>query len=385
MLLPHPLAPGPSPALARPTARLRRALVALACLALLATGVAVAEGLLVPDEALPADPIEQELLDATNRARSRLGLPPLAADERLAQAARHHAYEMAAFGYLGHVSPTPESATLLLRLGRSGAPHTGVAENLAVVRGESDPARAAVDGWLGSPGHRRNLLDARFDRIGFGVGRADDGSIYVAQVLADVPRELLGAELDRTDVALYGLELELELAPTVGVPTDLLLAVDSATGRLIRTADRVVRLETTVPDDPVSRVRIGVRDARGSYVLAAALHVDPARGTVSPDPAASDGRIVLRRAVISAPEVAARRLVLRYAPGDRDLALVVDGRHRPAASIGDGRLELVLPGGLDRDLLVGHVDDDGRIDVFHAFRLRWDGGEPHLLAGRSDP
>ena len=45
--------------------------------------------------------------------------------------------------------------------------------------------KLAIDGWLNSPGHRRNLLDERsagYRYTGIGVARDVDGAVYIAQV-----------------------------------------------------------------------------------------------------------------------------------------------------------------------------------------------------------
>ena len=64
----------------------------------------------------------------------------------------------------------------------------GIAENIASmptgnVQGlgyvGNDPesiARALVDSWMGSEGHRENILNSDYDRIGVGV--AYDGTLY---------------------------------------------------------------------------------------------------------------------------------------------------------------------------------------------------------------
>ena len=76
-----------------------------------------------------------------------------------------------------------------------------VAENLGVItttyRGSGARARAAnysfnpdemaknfVDGWLNSPGHRKNLLHPRMTHLGVGVA-VRGTSVYVTQVFAD--------------------------------------------------------------------------------------------------------------------------------------------------------------------------------------------------------
>jgi uncharacterized protein YkwD len=65
-----------------------------------------------------------------------------------------------------------------------GVSRPSLAENLHRSFGYNDPAAVAVDGWLKSPGHRRNLLNPNFRLTGIGVARARDGTWYAAQIFA---------------------------------------------------------------------------------------------------------------------------------------------------------------------------------------------------------
>ena len=90
-------------------------------------------------------PHEQRLLDETNEARARHGLRALSADGTLTGQARSHASWMARNSRLQHA-------------------RTGYrAENIAA--GQRS-AKSAVQSWLNSSGHRRNLLNPSFTRIG---------------------------------------------------------------------------------------------------------------------------------------------------------------------------------------------------------------------------
>ena len=148
-----------------------------------------------PYTPLPADAgLEADLLTLTNEARTANGVGILEPDERLAQAARHHAAEMASLDYFSHTSPTPNNATLSLRVARSGSFIGTLGENLALV-GETDTAQATTVGWLESPGHRANLLNPQFTHVGFGSARYPDGRVVVAQVLGYQPAPLMSAQV----------------------------------------------------------------------------------------------------------------------------------------------------------------------------------------------
>ncbi len=103
----------------------------------------------------------QELLRLTNSVRLRHGLSTLRLVERLNQCAHWMAADMAVHGYFGHKD----------RLGRLvdgradafGYRWRAIAENLA---GGQESPQEAIQDWMDSPGHRRNMLDPNFTEIG---------------------------------------------------------------------------------------------------------------------------------------------------------------------------------------------------------------------------
>ena len=101
---------------------------------------------------------ESSVIAGTNAARARSGLPPLAADTRLMHGARGHAQWMARSRTLAHGG--------------------GVAENIGM--GQTS-ATEAVSSWLQSSGHRANILDRGYTRIGVAVAYAADGTAYWCQ------------------------------------------------------------------------------------------------------------------------------------------------------------------------------------------------------------
>jgi len=108
------------------------------------------------------------LLNAERAARS---LRPLRANARLASAARVHASDMVAKRYFAHDSQS--GADFSSRIKRSGyfrgARGWTVGENLAWGTSTAAQPREIVQAWMNSPGHRANILNARFREIGVGV------------------------------------------------------------------------------------------------------------------------------------------------------------------------------------------------------------------------
>jgi uncharacterized protein YkwD len=57
-----------------------------------------------------------------------------------------------------------------------------IGENIAYMKGYEDPAAVAVQKWLESTAHRKNLLGPNWRESAVGVSVAEDGSYYMTQV-----------------------------------------------------------------------------------------------------------------------------------------------------------------------------------------------------------
>ncbi len=116
-----------------------------------------------------SDHWEARVLVLTNHRRAAHGVRPLraaACPDRLAERWTRH---MATTRVLEHQSLTPFF----------DCPRTSTAgENIAY--GFETP-RALVSAWMHSPGHRANILNPHFHRIGVSGWRATNGTTYATQ------------------------------------------------------------------------------------------------------------------------------------------------------------------------------------------------------------
>lgn len=124
---------------------------------------------LTPDELNLDKLAEEELFRLVNDERLRSGFDALEWDEGLAVVAREHSQDMWERKYFAHKNPDGETA--LERLQDEDLFFNKVGENLALTR----TVERAHEGLMNSPGHRRNILDPEFKKIGIGV---IDGGIY---------------------------------------------------------------------------------------------------------------------------------------------------------------------------------------------------------------
>lgn len=111
--------------------------------------------------------MENEAIRLVNLERRKQGCSPLRVDRRLTLSARAHSAEMAASGTLSHDSPDGRSPWDRMESAGYG---DGGAENIG--RGYTS-AEDAVQSWMATGGHRRNILNCKLTATGVG---AVDGS-----------------------------------------------------------------------------------------------------------------------------------------------------------------------------------------------------------------
>ncbi len=139
----------------------------------------------VPDFALYDAPgLENEMLDELNAERTRRGLGALRTDTTLTSLARGYAREMLRRHFFGHV--TPDGTTIAQRLALVSYHYKRAGENLAYGTGDEGSVSAAFNHWMESPGHRANILDRDFTRIGIGaIAVGAYATIYVQEFAGD--------------------------------------------------------------------------------------------------------------------------------------------------------------------------------------------------------
>ena len=119
--------------------------------------------------------MEDQVFQLINQERANVGKPALVHDPVLRIVARAHSEDMRDRIFFDHVNP--DGRTPGERVTLAGVSWTAVAENIAWNEGYSDPGAQAVAQWMGSSGHRRNLLDE--NNVGYtltGVGVSTNGS-----------------------------------------------------------------------------------------------------------------------------------------------------------------------------------------------------------------
>lgn len=117
---------------------------------------------------------EKEMFHLINEARKAQGLSPYAIDMDVVRVARIKAKDMAENKYFSHESPTYGSPFTMLK--QFGISYRAAGENIAGNRS----VQAAHEALMNSSGHRANILNRQYDRVGIGiVPDARYGKVFV--------------------------------------------------------------------------------------------------------------------------------------------------------------------------------------------------------------
>ncbi|MGD9562588.1 MAG: CAP domain-containing protein [Pyrinomonadaceae bacterium] len=125
--------------------------------------------------------LERDAFQLINAERARSGLTTLSWNDKIAGVARLHSGNMARFNFFSHRGldgrMVDERADEL-----NMGPWRAIGENIAFMKGFDDPVAMAVEKWLNSPGHRKNLLNPDWTETGVGLSVTQDGKYYFTQV-----------------------------------------------------------------------------------------------------------------------------------------------------------------------------------------------------------
>nr|WP_330404649.1 CAP domain-containing protein [Clostridioides difficile] len=120
---------------------------------------------------------QKEVVDLVNIERAKAGLNPLTLDSSISNVATKKSQDMIDNNYFSHNSPTYGSPFDMLK--KFGISYKTAGENIAI--GQKTP-KEVVNAWMNSEGHRKNIMNPNFSKIGVGVAQKSGGSIYWTQI-----------------------------------------------------------------------------------------------------------------------------------------------------------------------------------------------------------
>jgi uncharacterized protein YkwD len=149
-------------------------LVALAAVLVTATlGATIGQARIAADPVVDPD-LERQVFVELNQARRGLGIPPLRRSAELTAAARAHAASMGRLGFFSHTSADGTSHTRRIaafyEVGDSS--EWAVSEIIQWAQG-APSATEALQAWLSSDHHRRDLQRPFWREAGVGIVHVD--------------------------------------------------------------------------------------------------------------------------------------------------------------------------------------------------------------------
>ncbi|WP_293164188.1 CAP domain-containing protein [Okeania sp. SIO2C9] len=121
--------------------------------------------------------LEKSVFAQINQYRKSQNLPALQWNNTIAQQSRIHAQQMASgkttFSHDGFQERV-EVITQQIKL-------QSAAENLANNFGYNNPGEQAVEGWIGSPGHQKNMV-GDYNLSGIGIAQNSEGTYFFNQI-----------------------------------------------------------------------------------------------------------------------------------------------------------------------------------------------------------
>lgn len=134
-----------------------------------------------PDTEVPDDQNSsyiKQVVRLVNNERAKEGLAPLTIDASMGNAAMVRAGEIQTS--FSHTRPNGQSFSTALK--EAGVTYNRAGENIAW--GQQTPAKV-VNAWMNSSGHRANIMNPNFRRIGVGYLQNNAGTPYWVQLFAN--------------------------------------------------------------------------------------------------------------------------------------------------------------------------------------------------------
>lgn len=127
-----------------------------------------------PAPAVEFSVMQMEMLNYINTERAKANLAPLVLDKDLSAGAYLKSKDMAVNNYFSHNSPTYGSPFKMMK--DRGISYRLAAENIA----KNTSVKGAHNAFMNSSGHRANILNSGFNKIGLGIYQ-EGNYLYITQ------------------------------------------------------------------------------------------------------------------------------------------------------------------------------------------------------------
>lgn len=186
---------------------------------------------------------EKQLWKYVNEERVSRGLAPLAYCDHLAKVAFKHTMEQADQNAIYHNSPI--TGSLEDRLNADCVLYLNAAENVS----RTSTLISAHQGYMRSPGHRKNILSPSYTHVGMGVMRNHTGALFTTQVFSK-PIEAV-----RGEITPYSLYAKLnDLRKQKGLPATAYIAMPALNNFVSFLKTKPMDYVHQMPRQPFQRV-----------------------------------------------------------------------------------------------------------------------------------
>jgi uncharacterized protein YkwD len=129
---------------------------------------------------------ESQLIALTNQARASAGLAALKVDATLKSIARWRSKDMAVRNYFDHKIPSPPGGNVFREMDRRGYCYHVAGENIGWNNSsDSTATQKIMSAFMGSPGHKANILGKGWDHIAVGAYKEANGNHYWTVLFSD--------------------------------------------------------------------------------------------------------------------------------------------------------------------------------------------------------
>src|SRR5437660_3183347 len=168
---------------------------------------------------------ESRLLTLLNQERQKAGLSKLQWDSHLAESARLHTQKLVVHQELSH--QFTGEPTLGERAGATGLRFNSVAENVAMAPTIDEIHK----GLMNSPPHRENILNPKYNSVGFGI-TLSQGELYVTQNFANVLPNYSVEEFRKAVISAFNQARRAHHVPEIDARSDERLDKAACTGNV---------------------------------------------------------------------------------------------------------------------------------------------------------
>jgi uncharacterized protein YkwD len=126
------------------------------------------------------DPMVKQVFDLVNAERAKVGAKALVLSDAINKCAQFRSQDMATRNYFSHTDPDGHDPFYWLK--QYGISYRTAGENIAM--GQTSAA-SVMSGWMNSSGHKANILNTSYGKIGIGVAKNSAGRLYWTQLFTD--------------------------------------------------------------------------------------------------------------------------------------------------------------------------------------------------------